>query len=321
MNRASVRDVQVDTVGVAFPSSGLRRSSENFERRTHRIPLAGGGFVATGVNGYAWVEASLPKRCRGENVDGLSLDDFDRAVGEMVAEACQVVLPAPPVVTDADGSGNVTVSVENPRLVRLDLVRDFHLTDPKILTPILNGLAEVPRSGGVKVRRFNDGRTGAAETLRVGPGAWAATLYDKCAETRGLAPQGSLRAEFRLRGRQLVSQRAQRINAKIVCVNDVTVERAEALRRFWFDHVGFHSWVGGSRSLWPALADIGLSDREKIYFAGWLQAREAGVVLHVSEPTDRRCRRILARLQLGNNSPTRVRLDYESGHEVVEELA
>ena len=36
--------------------------------------------------------------------------------------------------------------------------------------------------------------------------------------------------------------------------------------------------------------------------------------------TDRRCRRILARLQLGNNSPTRVRLDYESGHEVVEEI-
>jgi hypothetical protein len=41
----------------------------------------------------------------------------------------------------------------------------------------------------------------------------------------------------------------------------------------------------------------------------------------VPEPTDRRGRRILASLQLGNNSPTRVRLDYESGHEVVEELA
>lgn len=313
---ASVRAVKVDTVGVAFPSEGFRDVAMR-----GRVSLPSGGFVATGLGGFAWVEASLPKRIRGENVEGLDVQEVAGAIEAMIDEACEVVVPSGPVMTTADGLGGVKVSLEDPRIVRLDLVRDFQLRDPDVLTPLLSGLAEIPRSGRMKVRRFNDGRSGRAETLRVGPGAWAATLYDKCAETGGLAPRGYLRSEFRLRGRQLVSQPVRNSVGALVRVSDLTVERAEGVRRMWFDRVGFGSWVGGSPDLWATLRAFGLSDREMLYFVGWLEARRHGVMVRVSEPTDLRCRRILRSLQPGDGGRRRVRLDYDMGHELVEDDA
>ena len=263
---APVRGVGVDTVGVAFPSTGFRLPNV-----AGRQSLPSGGFVATGVPGFAWVEASLPKRVSGQNIEALPVSEVQRVVGEMVVEACRFVAPDAPVRTLGEGDREIVTSVEDPRIVRLDLVRDFRLRDPDSLTSILTGLADIPRRGRVKVRRFNDARSGRAETLRVGPGSWAATLYDKAAETKGLAPRGSLRAEFRLRGRQLLSQRMRSNLSSIATLSDVTESKAELARRFWFDQVHFGSWVGGRTDIWRGLRKIGLSDREMLYFVGWMQ--------------------------------------------------
>lgn len=309
--------VGIDTVGVAFPIDERKSRDVVFAANGRRLKLSGGGFVSVGVGESAWVEASLPKRAGGENVDGVSVGEAHRLIRELVSEACELVEPAAVRSMSRPGGGTVEVSAENPRLVRMDLVRDFTLRDPSLQTVILNGLAEVPRGGGVSVRRFSDGRTGEAMTLRVGPGAWAATLYDKCAETGGLAPEGSLRCEFRLRGRQLGSVRAIASGGSMMVLGDVSEDRCDSLRRAWFEHVGFGSWVGSRDGFWQSLQHTDLTDRERMSFAGWYFARQAGVQLALSDKSERKYRGVLRELDSRSEVSGRVRLDYDLGSEVV----
>ena len=188
----------VDTVGVAFPvcGMGLRREFRSEIAPRTRFALSSGGFLSVGVGEMAWVEASLPKRSRGENVSGVTIGEAKELIHEMVEEACLYVEPEVSREISTESGVTAVVSASNPRIVRLDLVRDFQLTDPSRLTDILNGLSNIPRDGRTKVRRFADGRTGRAETLRVGPSSWAATLYDKHVESGGLAEKGALRRQF-----------------------------------------------------------------------------------------------------------------------------
>jgi len=309
--------IGIDTVGVAVPVRAPGSSRVILEHR-ERFALPRGGFVATGIGGMAWIEASLPKRLHKANVEPLPVDQVTMAVRDMVTEGL-ALLGADPEVSDtivrADGTYD-EISVANPRVVRLDLVRDFHLRDPSQLSPILDGLAMIPQNARHKVRRFSDGRTGQAETLRVGPGSWAATLYDKHKESGGLAPPGSLRAEFRLRGKQLSSQRAIAANCEIRTLKDVSPDSCQSLRSLWWDLVGFGNWVGGSEGVWTQLRDAGLSDRECLFFVGWAHARRDRVDIAISEKTERRFRRLLRQVSF-SSSPTRVRLNFESGEEEV----
>lgn len=308
-------DVRIDTVGVAFPEN-VDDFREGTFRRGQRVRLSGGGFVATGVGGMAWAEASLPNRQKRHNVEGLTLEESHDAIRDLVAEACEVLAVDKFEVQEIDEDGVLTnISVENPKIVRLDLVRDFQLSKPARLGCLLDGLASLPQGGKSKVQRFSDGKSGFAETLRVGPGAWAATLYDKHAESGGLADPGRLRAEFRLRGRQLRSARVNKLAGSLVSQQDLSEERCEAIRRAWWDRVGFGSWVGGKQSVWDALGVSGLSDREKVFFAGWYSARESGHRLEISDKTERKCRAILAELELGGDGGERLRLNYELGVE------
>lgn len=307
----------IDTVGVSFPIDERKSREAVFAANGRRLRLSGGGFVSVGVGESAWVEASLPKRAAGVNTESVGVAEARQLIASMVEEACELVEPAAPrQVERADGSV-VEVSVENPRIVRLDLVRDFSLQDASLLSPILNGLAEVPRGGAVKVRRFSDGRSGQAETLRVGPGAWAATLYDKHLESGGVADEGSLRCEFRLRARQLASARANAVDGAMAAVDDISDERCDALRRAWFDMVGFGAWVGGRDDFWERLRTLGMSEREQLSFAGWYFARQAGVEIAVCDKSDRKYRGALRELSDGRPSAGKVRLDYDVGHEVL----
>lgn len=307
--------VRVDTVGIAIPEN-RRDFEDGVLRRGMRMRLPGGGFVATGVGGLAWVEASLPKRVNGQNVEPLGVDEVKSAIVALVAEA-QALVPCESFeVKEVDRDGVVrSFSAENPKIVRLDLVRDFRLGEPSLLTSVLDGLAAVPQGGRAKVQRFADGKSGRAETLRVGPGAWAATLYDKHCESGGLADKGHLRAEFRLRARQLRSRRVAASGSEIYSLADLDEERGERIRRSWWDLVGFGSWVGASPNIWEALAGTGLSDRGKLFFVGWYMARRDGQDLVVSDKTERKFRQILKRLEIGSGGTRRVRLNYERGCE------
>ena len=317
----TVVELSVDTVGVAIPvvGRGLRPGVRAEWGDRNRFKLPGGGFVGVGVGEMAWIEASLPNRSRGENTAGLSLEETKEAIDDLVAEALYFVEPGPAREISTESGVSRTVSVRDPRVVRLDLVRDFHLKDPSRLTPILDGLARVPHDGRIKVRRFADGRTGRAETLRVGPASWAATLYDKHVESGGMAERGSLRAEFRLRSRQLSSVSTQSRHGAVVSVSDMTPERCEGIRRDWFDKAKFGTWVGGHHTIWDALFQTELSDREKLFFVGWLQARNDSFTVDISSKTDRRYRRILSSLpDLGGvGGEVKMRLNYETGAEEV----
>ena len=144
-------------------------------------------------------------------------------------------------------------------------------------------------------------------------------MYDKHVESGGLAEKGSLRAEFRLRSRQLTSVGTQTKHGAIVVMSDVIEERCEAIRRDWFDKAKFGTWVGGRQSIWDLLRETELSDREKIFFVGWLQARNDSVITSISSKTDRRYRRILAAMPSINEhvGDLRLRLSYELGCEEV----
>jgi len=309
--------VLVDTVGIAVPQSERDLEAGRLGRG-ERIRLPRGGFVSTGIGGMAWIEASLPKRLTGQNVAAVELERVPDAIAELVDEAQALVECENFEFSEVDTSGVVhRVSARNPKIVRLDLVRDFQLESPNNLTAVLDGLASVPQHGQSKVQRFADGKSGRAETLRVGPGAWAATLYDKHRESGGVAERGHLRAEFRLRARQLRSSRVAALESEIYTLEDLGEERCEKVRRCWWDLVGFGSWVGGSLSIWDSLAKIDLSDREKMFFVGWYVARRDGQHLEVADKTERKFRKILKRLEIGGIGQARVRLNYELGKEEV----
>jgi len=309
--------VQVDTVGVAVPQR-QRDFESGMLGRGERMRLPGGGFVSTGIGGMAWIEASLPKRLSGQNITAVGLEQVPEAIAELVDEARSLVPCEDFEFAEVDLAGVVhRVSAENPKIVRLDLVRDFRLESPDNLTAVLDGLASVPQHGQSKVQRFADGKSGRAETLRVGPGAWAATLYDKHRESGGVAERGHLRAEFRLRARQLRSSRVAALESEIYTLEDLEEERCERVRRCWWDLVGFGSWVGGTASIWDSLATTDLSDREKMFFVGWYVARRDGQHLVVAEKTERKFRKILKCIDIGGIGQSRIRLNYELGKEEV----
>jgi hypothetical protein len=317
------------TVQIANPGAGAG------EMRKYRANLPGGGFCNWGVYGKAWVEASLPKRAGADNVEPVDVEQAAELLRGMVAEACSLYVTAgvAQTVADTDGkrAGHV-YTAENPRLVRLDLVRDFQLREAANLRTLLDGLATVPQAGRSGVRRFfgkvDEGRDphlnrGAGETLRVGPGAWAAIAYDKCAETGGKAPVGRLRTEFRLHHDQLSNVGAAKAGAVMRSLADVTEVKVERLRRAYFDKVGFGREVVGMGSLVSSVAATAqLSERERLLFLGWMLTRSVGGFAALDVKTERKYRSVAKELGISLapgavDCGVTVRLDYERGCEEI----
>lgn len=303
-------EVRIDTIGVAFPIVDFERRGctvsvsgymTNDEQYRYRRKLDGGGFLATGVAGMAWVEASLPKRIDGENVEGVTLDQADELVEDLLEEAAGFVEPDGEgrVLrgTDGQATGSV-VSFSDPKIVRLDLVRDFKLRSAANLSPLLDGLSSVPRVGRTKVRRFADGERNQAQTLTVGPKAWKATLYDKHIESNGLAAAGSLRFEARLHGEQLQSVFALEHGGKVGTLADLDEDRLRVLRRGWFERAGFDREVVAMDLLWDRIVETDLSARERATFIGWCDAVRRGrrEDCGLGVVTERKYRNVAARL-------------------------
>jgi hypothetical protein len=222
-----------DTVGCTRTTSNLGKVGEEGHRYMRR--LDGGGFMGFGVGGKAWIEASLPKRAGGENVDGLVLDEALDVMRELYGELSQYA------DVDPERHGD---RFELSKVVRLDVVRDFD--GVRDLGYVLDGLAGMQQAGRSKVRRFADGERNLAETLRVGPKAWAATLYDKEAETKGAAPAGRTRFEARLHSEQLRSEWARLHGGMVRQVADLEEFKGRQLTAAMFKRVGFDRKVMAS---------------------------------------------------------------------------
>ena len=171
------KEARYDTVGIAFPitedfdtegtSVSISRFGTADESYKYNRKLEGGGFLGTGVGGMAWAEASLPKRASESNVDGVTTPELHELLVELHREACAFVEP------DRSRDGH---RVDMAKVVRLDLVRDFH--GVRSAPYLLDGLSMVPQGGRAKVSRHPDPDYRRAETLSVGCGGWRATLYD-----------------------------------------------------------------------------------------------------------------------------------------------
>jgi hypothetical protein len=265
---------RLDTVGICFPISGefetegahatvsdLGRPAESWRYR-HALP--GGGFLALGVGSKAWVEASLPKRAGGDNVEGLVVAPALEVLETAWAEAQKFC--------EADrGAGGDRFELAG--VVRLDPVRDFEGVGH--IGPLLDGLAGVPgRDSRHKVRRFADGERNRAESLRVGPKAWGGQLYDKHAETGGRCEVGRLRFEARMHREQLTSEWAKKEGVVMRQVADISTEKVERLTRSTFERVGFDREVSG-------VAEAG----ERVFsLEGWRPDAKAGLWAFLTVP-------------------------------------
>lgn len=291
--------------------SGFRSPDEIV---TCRQDLPGGGFVSTssarrGKGGVrAWVEASMPKRALGSNVEALGVDEALQAGREAFLEATSFVRPV------------MGQHFDNSALVRLDGVRDFDGISS--VNELLNGLAAAPRLARLKVRRFQDSARNAAESLRVGPKAWNGQLYDKHSESKGEAEEGRLRSEFRMHRDQLMSERAKKDGFMMRLVCDVTEEKVQRLTRSTFALCAFDREVVGKASM-----------ADKVFGCEWLSTKErAGLWAYLTAPgfggrisrtTAGKYRRIAEELGVTmaaadeEMADVRVSLDFDSGTEVV----
>jgi len=246
-----------DTMAIAVPIEDFDRigatrtvSGYGTPAETHKWSrqLESGGFVATGFGHSAWIEASIPKRMHeGSNVDAVSLDDMMQGVRDLYDDAGRFL--------QIDRAH----LFEESKVIRMDMVRDFRdVTDQ---TVILDGLGRMEHPGRSKVRRMADPARGQAETLRVGPKAWAATLYDKCAESKGQAPPGSLRFEVRLHHDQMTSMFARSNGGHVSRLWDLNSERRAALsraQRAWFGRAGFDATVAPRDTIGQLVRGSGL---------------------------------------------------------------
>lgn len=307
---------QIDTLGFSFPvqdfsvvgaTMTVRELGTESESRSWTRKLPGGGFLSTGIGGKAWVEASLPKRIDGENIEALDVPEALDVAHWTYREALQFCEPV--------GGAPFELS----KVVRLDPVRDFdgiaHVPE------LLNGLAAVPRSSVQKVRRFADAERNAAESLRVGPKAWGAQLYDKHAETKGVAEVGRLRFEGRFHHEQLTGQWAHKVGAVMRVIGDVSTEKVGALCSSSFSRVAFDREVVGRATVAEKVfGQNGLSSVVQDRLWCFLTAPGAAGRMHRNVAA--KYRRLAADLGVTvaaaelEMAEVRVRLDFDSGREV-----
>lgn len=334
----------LDTVGISFPirsadTTGATVSVVGVDtpeaKYTYRRKLAGGGFMAWGIGDFVWAEASLPKRVNPDNIEALAPEQAVEVIRDLYQEVAELVEVdtrlqqtegerirlQEHVYPALDGTPRFRHrSWETARIVRADLVRDFDGVNA--VAPLLNGLSTIRQPGRHKVRRYADAERSNAETLRVGPKSWSCTLYDKHAETKGVADPGRLRFEARLRSRQLLSKYAHKLHAPIATVLDLTPEKVRTMTQAQFHSVGFDREVSGIGQVAARINETDLKPRVKRELVGYLAARAMGVDLAFSSNTERKYRTLAAELGLVLSQESleetfTARLDFDAGTQVL----
>jgi hypothetical protein len=252
----------------------------------------------TGV-GLAYVEASLPNVLLGSNIDPLPHERMDEAIGTILGDLRRHL-----VVDDAHEAAL--------RVLRLDLVRDFEgITDHGLL---LRGLEITPRNLRYHGQLHSHG--GEPETLTIGVHSWSVTLYDKHAESKGVAPRGRLRCEVRLRERRLGQKWTQEHGGAIRVVSDISEDRMEELARASFDLTGLGSRVVSKPEALRRANALPLRPQERAALMLVLECDGSGLGSGFDAKTVRKYRK-MARdhgLQIRpDESRTEVWLDWDAG--------
>ena len=205
-------------------------------------------------------------------------------------------------------------SLDEARVKRLDVARDFGGVSD--VPALLVGLARVHRPWSRKNNLYNDGTRNGAQTLMVGSGAGVVRLYDKFAETAGVAPEGQLRWETEARSAWLSRY------GSITQLADVNVDSVEQIAQNRWRWSGMSSEVCTRNEVVARARAAGLSPAVRRAFLGWLMETACGYDAAVNAHTSAKYRKLARDLgvSLGPEALTGAmvgRLDWEQGTVVV----
>ncbi len=205
------------------------------------------------------------------------------------------------------------------KVSRIDVARDFDgVANPSRL---LRGLAPIHRPWAKRNLVHADPTKYGAQTLMVGSGAGVVRAYDKCAETGGKAPEGTLRWEAEARK----GWSAQYGGIATVADINPTSALALAWNRWNWSAMGV-TVSATSRVVEKVARAEGLSEREKAQFIGWLFMAAADFHWEVgSKTTLAKYRRLQRELGValspddldGEGEGLVSHLDFATGREIV----
>jgi hypothetical protein len=281
----------IDTVGFTFPVVAMDSNA--------RIHLPGGGSVQI-RRGWAMIEASLPVRLFGNNIELIPFEWFDRAVTDLLLEARFFTDPC-------DGA----LDLRNLKVLRLDCGRDFDDVDHP--AALLSSLATIPQRGNIRANLHL--KRGVAETLTVGARtSWSGTLYDKHAETGAVAPKGRLRFEARFRPDRLASRWAVPHGGKILVAADAHPDKLRTLTEATFEELHFGSLVTDQVPR-EVMRCTRLKPQERYTLLGYVAAQHVGSTTELSDNTRQKYDRLMRELGVvASRGPEGARrLDWDAG--------
>jgi len=207
--------------------------------------------------------------------------------------------------------------LESAKLSRLDVAVDFH--DVLLPDRYIRNLADAPASRHGQRRLVWAGDRSDGATLYWGNGRGEVRIYDKHIETAGRAPRGTMRGETEARRKWCKK-------AGLGEVGDLRMERLTALMRRKWEDSGMGTPVT-SLPQWMAdlAADPEITDVVLRGVVGDFLTRSYGLKLSLSPGTEKTYKEITKRHGIpalvtplaDDGCPLRMRLDLESGQEVV----
>lgn len=203
-----------------------------------------------------------------------------------------------------------SVPVSDFSVKRLDVAVDFRTEHP---SELVRGLGPVHRPWARRnLVHFDPSRSGA-ETLMVGSGAGLARLYDKWQESKGKAPEGTLRFEVEARKNWC------RQYGGIDQVGDVTAEALRLLAEDRWKWSAMGSELSGTEQVIEKVMRSGLSPTVQRGLIGHLLMESHGCAYPLAKSTAAKYRKIRKELGLvldEHAEKLTMRLDWESGREV-----
>lgn len=287
---------------------GTPNESENWggSVKVNKVPVfVGASFIGAVAKWFGKVEFNPSRVLDPDGWAVVSVPEAVEVLGEVVDEAARRMLsPAVP-------------SIDQMKVKRVDLTRDFEVDRGEFY---LRGLGSVPRPWARQNFTHHDPKRGNAQTLMVGSGAGYVRLYDKCAETDGRAPAGTLRWE--LEGKSAWASNYGGVKTVADLRQGIRVGQLAENRWRWS---GMGVEVAARSRMVEKVKRSGLSPAKQRGFIGWLTMMAEGEESPLGSQAAAEYRK-LARTLGVTLGPDKLdestggfvgRLDFDSGREVL----
>lgn len=300
---AAEQAVGIDTIRVTRPiDPDLRRrlTARGVVNRWIRLKLPfPGATVAVNYQSISF-QASLPLVAgMANNVTPVAPEDSGELTHRLIEAGLEEIQPML--------AGEV-LSPDSFTYCRVDVVRDFGGVDNFV--PILDVLQASLQRNDKKFSRHSKG-----SSLAVSLSNWKASLYDKHAESGGVADLGSVRFEVQLRTKRLKQLWAQERGGHWRRPGDITRESAFRMARDTFVDVGFDAECIPRSSLLDRVTEVSDSVDVQTKLVGLIH--EPCLLQDFSRGTVSAYRPLLRQLgSLATGGADPCRLDFDSGRQL-----